>query len=144
MIFIDCMGHLFSNKSAEELYEFAVKKLGLKPEWNHYSHNFPHFDVTTPRRRQIAIRTGARLIPDDTTLILEKHHEAEQVFKDIVFPLVNGKGLFGQSLRRIDFVAYFKQKQTTRFCPFCDSNVAVKDWDELNQMCNACVTALDS
>jgi hypothetical protein len=52
MIILDSMGHLYSDTSVEELFDFAVRKLKLKPEWNHYGRHFPHFDLTTKKRSE--------------------------------------------------------------------------------------------
>ncbi len=40
-----------------ELHAFA-RKLGLRPEWFH-DERHPHYDLTTPRARQRAVRLGA-------------------------------------------------------------------------------------
>jgi hypothetical protein len=37
MIYLDSMGHLLSDESFGESYQFGVKKLKLKPQYNHYS-----------------------------------------------------------------------------------------------------------
>jgi hypothetical protein len=61
MIYLDDFGHLFSGTSIKELYEFAIK-LKLLPEWNHYSTCFPHFDLTTARKKQQAKDLGGSFL----------------------------------------------------------------------------------
>lgn len=66
MIYLDNFGHLFSDESLQELYDFAVKKLKFKPNWNHYSRHFPHFDILTEGKKWQAIRNGAIYLENAT------------------------------------------------------------------------------
>jgi len=58
MILVDKTGHLVSDKSWSELHKFA-KKIGLKREWFQNKSRYPHYDLTTKRMIQKAIRNGA-------------------------------------------------------------------------------------
>lgn len=61
MIFIDGV-HLISSESLEELHEFAVEKLLFKREWFQIHSRYPHYDLTTTRAKQRALKAGAKLI----------------------------------------------------------------------------------
>lgn len=108
MIFLDKMGHLYSDESWQELYDFAVKKLKLKSNWNHYSRNFLHFDLTTAGKRNQALALGAKREEDELDVSallmrtktmninsLEKNRHLE-----FWFPC---RGLYGQKILRVDF-----------------------------------------
>lgn len=112
MIYLDRFGHLFSDESVDELYEFAVHKLGLKPEWNHYSRNLPHFDLTTKRKQNEAVKLGATYL-DDTKAILEMYAKCKPLYPSnagSALPHYRCKGLHGQHILRVDFKAYFANK----------------------------------
>jgi uncharacterized protein YfbU (UPF0304 family) len=106
-IYLDCYGHLFSNSSIEELYNFAVVKMKFKSEWNHYSRYFPHFDCTTQNAKNRAIKYGAIYL-EDTKDIIAKFDECEKIFKDDL-PMIRGKGLANQNIWRVDFKTYFRR-----------------------------------
>jgi hypothetical protein len=104
MIYIDTMGHLFSDESIEELFDFAVNKLGLKPEWNHYSRNFPHFDLTTNRKKKQAKDLGAKFDDDTTTNSMILYKKVFNLYKEKgPLPYYESKGLVGQKIYRVDF-----------------------------------------
>lgn len=106
MIILDNMGHLYSNENLQELYDFAVKKLKLKPEWNHYSRHFPHFDLTTKRKKDLAISLGAKLVDavkDPQYDIARKiYFKFYQENKHLNY-WYEDTGLFGQRILRINF-----------------------------------------
>lgn len=106
MILLDTMGHLYSDESLQELYNFAVKGLKLKPEWNHYSRHFPHFDLTTKRKKDQALKLGAKLVD----AVRDPHYDkAKKVYKQFLEDnqqleyWYKCKGLHGQEILRIDF-----------------------------------------
>lgn len=100
------MGHLYSDESIFELYDFAVNKLNLKPYWNHYSRNFPHFDLLGKKKKE-AIDLGAKYISvrDD----INRYKEIKEVYKKFHLEnkhlnyLYESKGLNGQRILRINF-----------------------------------------
>lgn len=107
MIYLDTMGHLYSDESLQELYDFAVKKLYLKPQWNHYSRLFPHFDLTTSKKKSKAVKLGAIKVDarDDKeqydrcrTWCAKFHEENEHLNY-----WYECKGLANQKILRIDF-----------------------------------------
>lgn len=108
MIYLDSMGHLYSDSNLKELYDFAVIKLKLKPNWNHLGNLFPHFDLTTRKKKDLAIIMGA--IPVDVrNLVGIKECRSwflqlvdEEKRKNNLF-FYESKGLLGQRLNRIDF-----------------------------------------
>ena len=113
MIYIDRFGHLFSDSSIEELYDFAVNKLGLKPWWNHYSRNFPHFDLTTKGKITQAVKLGAVYL-EDTRKIVEIYNKVKPLYPssgENSLPYMKGKGLHGQAILRVDFKIYFQFKK---------------------------------
>lgn len=108
MIYLDEMGHLYSNNSIQELYDFAVKKLKLKPQWNHYSRWFLHFDLTTKNKQRIAFNMGAikeptrKLTVDtyrDTRLYYRQFHKKNEHLKY----WYECKGLYKQRILRVNF-----------------------------------------
>ena len=110
MIILDSMSHLYSTKDLQELYDFAVKKLKLKPEWNHYSRHFPHFDLTTHKKKSLAIEHGAIFI--DAREDIEQVRLTRKVFAELyqekwinqkIKYFYESKGLYGQAILRIDF-----------------------------------------
>ncbi len=107
MIILDSMGHLYSDTSIQELYDFAVKKLKLKPQWNHYSRHFPHFDLTTKHKKDLAINLGALYV--DARDDIYRHKRAQQIYKNFYEENKDKKywyeckGLMGQKILRIDF-----------------------------------------
>jgi len=50
--------HLTSTESLEELHKFA-QSIGLKREWFQDHKKYPHYDLTTKRMSNKAIRYGA-------------------------------------------------------------------------------------
>jgi hypothetical protein len=62
MIYLDTMGHLTSDQSGLELFEFAIE-IGLKREWFQDKGPIPHFDLTTKRMFNRAVAHGATLVP---------------------------------------------------------------------------------
>lgn len=58
MILVDYHGHMVATESEIELHQFA-RKIGLKREWFQNSGRFPHYDLTTKRKINKAIRMGA-------------------------------------------------------------------------------------
>lgn len=110
MIYLDSMGHLYSTESLQELYDFAVKKLKLKPNWNHYSRHFPHFDLTTKAKQKQAIKLGAIFV--DAREDIEQVKSTRQTFKlfyeekyvkDGIKYFYECEGLYKQKILRIDF-----------------------------------------
>jgi hypothetical protein len=77
------MGHLFSDESFEELYQFGVKKLKLKPQYNHYSRHLPHFDLTTKAIKERAVNLGAKKI-NSLRYALVYIKRAEVVFNKVL------------------------------------------------------------
>ena len=61
VILVDKYGHMVSDSSTDELHCFAVA-IGLKRDWfqNHPRH--PHYDLTTRRKLELALRRGATLV----------------------------------------------------------------------------------
>ena len=110
MILVDSMGHLYSTESIEELYDFAVNKMKLKPQWNHYSRHFPHFDLTTKNKINQSIKLGARLVDarddkeeyDKCRAWARKMYQEEWEEKENKY-FYESKGLVGQKILRIDF-----------------------------------------
>ena len=107
MIIVDSMGHLYSDESLQELYDFAVKKLKLKPEWNHYSRHFPHFDLTTKRKISQAVSLGALYV--DARDDIERYRKVRELYSKFLTDnqhlnfWYESKGLVGQKILRIDF-----------------------------------------
>lgn len=58
MIYLDTMGHLISDQSGLELFEFAYS-IGLQREWFQDKGPIPHFDLTTKRMYNRAVAHGA-------------------------------------------------------------------------------------
>ena len=107
MIGLDSMGHLYSDVSVAELYDFAVNKLGLKPEWNHYGRYFPHFDLTTARKKKQAKELGALYVDArndieryKTVRIMYAKWHNENAHLNYWY---ESAGLVGQKILRIDF-----------------------------------------
>ena len=90
-------------------------KLRLKPEWNHYSRHFPHFDLITQKMIDKAILLGARV--DENSV--ELFDRTRQVFKKFFNENAHlkywyhCKGLLKQPIMRIDFkkLGFPKKKQ---------------------------------
>ncbi len=107
MIILDSMGHLYSTESLKELYDFAVNKLGLKPEWNHYSGNLPHFDLTTKRKQNQAVALGAKYM--EARGAIGEVKKARKLYKKFYDENHDKKywyestGLYKQKILRIDF-----------------------------------------
>lgn len=107
MIILDSMGHLYSDVSVQELYDFAVKKLRLKPEWNHYGRHFPHFDLTTKRKKDLAVQLGALYV--DARDDIERYKKVRLMYHEWHLTVAHleywyeSKGLVGQKILRIDF-----------------------------------------
>lgn len=76
------MGHLYSTESLDELFDFAVGKMKLKPEWNHLGRYFPHFDLTTKRANARATELGAFLV--DVLVISAKQGGGKTTIADKV------------------------------------------------------------
>lgn len=53
--------HLISTESAEELHRFA-KKIGLRREWFQPHIRHPHYDLTTNRKSNMALKKGAVMV----------------------------------------------------------------------------------
>ncbi len=113
MIYLDSMGHCYSDTSLEELYDFCVVKLGLKPEWNHYSNGFPHFDIRYDDYRQKVLNLGAKAITNREMVRLVRGETSP--FKDLHLkgevPIYRDK-FYGKPLLRIDFAKYFAAKSS--------------------------------
>lgn len=62
MIFVDGKGHMISDLSEDELHSFA-KKIGLLRDWfqSPPQVKYPHYDLTTQRKINYALRMGAYL-----------------------------------------------------------------------------------
>lgn len=107
MIILDSMGHLYSDVSVQELYDFAVKKLGLKPEWNHYGRHFPHFDLTTKRKKDLAVKLGALYV--DVREDFDRYDRVRKMYAQWHMDnchlcyWYDGTGLHGQKILRINF-----------------------------------------
>lgn len=108
MIYLDFSGHLFSDSSLEELYDFAVLKLKMNPRWNHYSRFFPHFDLTTKGKKQLALKMGATYLSDYKSWA-PVIAATKQTFQ-LDLPKYQCKGLLGQDIFRVDFEQYFSLK----------------------------------
>ena len=65
MILLDHKGHLVSDINLRELHHFATLILKLKPEWFQNRH-IPHYDLTSTRKKQLAIQKGATLVTSKT------------------------------------------------------------------------------
>lgn len=65
MILIDSIGHMVATESEEELHIFA-KKISLKREWFQQPRNpsmkYAHYDLTTQRKRNLALSSGAKMV----------------------------------------------------------------------------------
>lgn len=83
MIILDDMGHLYSTVSTKELYDFAIK-LGMNPEWNHYNRHFPHFDLTTKGKMNLAVKMGAKLVDarEDAELVNLTKDWSRKMYED--------------------------------------------------------------
>lgn len=128
MIYLDRFGHLFSDESVDELYEFGVNRLGLKPEWNHYSRNLPHFDLTTKRKQNEAVKLGAVWL-EDSREIVDMYQKCRFVYpssSDKCLPYVKGTGLHGQALLRVDFKKYFEAKPKACDMITCDCHKRIE------------------
>ena len=109
MIYLDSMGHLYSDQSIQELYRFAIGRLKLKPEWNHYGRLFPHFDLTTKKMKRKAIRLGA--IEVSARNDCEQYERCRTMMKEVIKvcrekniqAAYHCKGLLGQSILRLNF-----------------------------------------
>ena len=66
MILFDFFGHMVATKSEMELHIFA-RKLGLKRKWfqqpRENSKKHSHYDLTTDRKKNQAIKLGAKQVP---------------------------------------------------------------------------------
>jgi len=112
MIYLDNFGHLFSDESLQELYDFAVKKLKFKPNWNHYSRHFPHFDILTEGKKWQAIRNGAIYL-ENATKSYKKIKEVEELYRKELYEkewkiknnkfFYESKGIHDQRILRINF-----------------------------------------
>jgi len=107
MIICDYFGHLYTTDDLLGLYNFAVHDLRLKPEWNHYSRYFPHWDLTTDRKRKQAWSLGAHRPTniENAALIREAESYARSALPvpapaGIVY---ESKGLYKQSIKRINW-----------------------------------------
>jgi len=67
MILIDWIGHMVATESETELHSFA-KKLGLKRKWFQNKTRHLHYDLTTKRKRNQAIKLGAKQVPMEDIL----------------------------------------------------------------------------
>jgi hypothetical protein len=72
-IYVDSAGHLISSESLDELHCFA-KKIGLKREWFQAHDKHPHYDLTTTRKRHLAILHGATLVSSKEIVRILKGH----------------------------------------------------------------------
>lgn len=111
MIYLDNMGHCYSDTSLEELYDFCVVKLGLRPEWNHYSREFPHFDIRDKSYRARVIELGA--IPIANREMVRLVRQEITPYKNLreagVVPLIE-ETFRGKKITRIDFKKYLGKK----------------------------------
>lgn len=102
------MGHLYSTTDLKELHDFAVKKLNLKPEWNHLGTWFPHFDLTTKAKKDKCLSYGVKLVDARELETYKQCKEwfiqlyKEEQIKDNKF-WYESKGLYGQRINRLDF-----------------------------------------
>lgn len=108
MIYVDNMGHCYSDSSLDELYEFCVVKMGLRPEWNHYSEGFPHFDLIDKSYRAAAVEAGATPIANKEMLKLVRGGSSPfaRLHETPGAPIMAGH-FRGRPVTRIDFAAYF-------------------------------------
>lgn len=60
MILVDKLGHMVSTESEDELHTFA-QRLELKRSW-YQNTNKPHYDLTTRRKINLALKNGAKLV----------------------------------------------------------------------------------
>lgn len=108
MIYLDNMGHCYSDTSLEELYEFCVGKLGLRPEWNHYSRGFPHFDIRDRSYRDRVIELGATPISNREMVRIVRSETSpfRTLHEDGIVPTYQDT-FRGREITRIDFKKYF-------------------------------------
>lgn len=76
MILYDYKGHMVSDKSLDELHQFA-RQMGLRRDWfqNHPVH--PHYDLTTPRAIERARSLGARKVTPKEIIIASRKISAK-------------------------------------------------------------------
>ena len=59
-VYVDRLGHMKAD-TPEELHDFATR-IGLKLSWFQDHPRHPHYDLTTKRMIDKAIKTGAKMI----------------------------------------------------------------------------------
>lgn len=111
MIYVDSMGHCYSDSSLEELYDFCVTKLGLRPEWNHYSRGFPHFDLRDKTFLEIAVQAGATRLKNREMLKLVRRDDSPFSDQNLDPNIIFYRDTFrGREITRIDFAATFARR----------------------------------
>jgi Protein of unknown function (DUF4031) len=110
VIYIDNMGHCYSDTSLDELYEFCVTKLGLRPEWNHYSREFPHFDIRDRSYRDRVIALGAVAITNKEMVRLVRGGSSPYSNSNSQAIPLYQENFRGKQIMRVDFARYFAQR----------------------------------
>lgn len=68
MIYTDGI-HLVSDFSVDELHKFA-RAVGLKRSWFQNHERYPHYDLTTNRIRNRAVKMGAKVVSSRQLIIV--------------------------------------------------------------------------
>jgi len=68
MIYVDEKGHLVTDGHENELHVFA-RSIGLRREWFQDKPERPHYDLTTTRSRNRALKAGALLVTGPRAIV---------------------------------------------------------------------------
>jgi hypothetical protein len=69
MIYMDNIGHLMTDGDLEELHVFA-EGIGLQRVWFQDRKKYPHYDLTSERKRRQAISSGAKVVNSRELILL--------------------------------------------------------------------------
>jgi hypothetical protein len=113
-VYLDSWGHLFSDKSIKDLWEFS-ERIGMRKDWNHYSRGFPHFDLTTMTMVRKAVAAGAKevSIRDPAWRALTNTMTSKtfnRAWHESVAVWLSGTGLIGQKILRLDITATIERE----------------------------------
>ena len=75
MIYVDDMGHMIAD-TEDELHEFA-RRLKLKRSWYQDKGKYPHYDLTTKRKRNKAVILGAKQVTSRQIIKISKKLKGE-------------------------------------------------------------------